>query len=212
MTRRTAASRDPELIDVPERLLLMADGRGDPNRSQEFPQSTEALFAVSYALRFRIKRELGVDRRVGPLEGLWAIDGGAFSFHERSNWLWTIMIEQAEEVSPEMVDAATRAKGVRVPLRLERLREGLAAQILHVGPFADEPRTIDRLHAFIDSRRLRAVGRHHEIYLRDPRRTAPERLRTIIRQRVVALRTGDAPCQRRNHPCSLGIARSTLRP
>jgi hypothetical protein len=84
------------------------------------------------------------------------------------------------------VDAAARAKGVEVPLRLERLREGLAAQVLHVGPFADEPATIGRLHAFIDARRLRAVGRHHEIYLRDPRRTAPERLRTILRQPVVA--------------------------
>ena len=96
------------------------------------------------------------------------------------------MSEQAEEASSEMVDTAARAKDVRVPLRLERLREGLAAQILHVGPFADEPRTIERLHAFMDSKRLRAVGRHHEIYLRDPRRTAPERLRTIIRQPVVA--------------------------
>jgi hypothetical protein len=186
MTTRTKASHDPELVDVPERLLLMADGRGDPNGSPEYQRITEALFSVSYALRFRLRRELGLDRKVGPLEGLWTIDGGAFSFNHRSNWRWTIMIEQAEAASPEMVDAAARAKGVRVPLRLERLREGLAAQILHVGPFADEPRTIERLHTFIDAQHLRAVGRHHEIYLRDPRRTAPERLRTIIRQPVVA--------------------------
>jgi hypothetical protein len=186
VTARSVASRDPELLDVPERLLLMADGRGDPNGSPVYQRATEALFSVSYAVRFRLKRELGLDRRVGPLEGLWTIDGGEFSFDERTNWRWTIMIEQAEEASPEMVDAAARAKGVRVPLRLERLREGLAAQVLHVGPFADEPRTIERLHAFIDSKGLRAVGRHHEIYLRDPRRTAPERLRTIIRQPVVA--------------------------
>jgi hypothetical protein len=186
MTTRTAAGRDPELVEVPERLLLMADGRGDPNGSPEYQRATEALFAVSYALRFRLRQELGVDRKVGPLEGLWAIDGGELSFAERSNWRWTVMVEQAEEASPELVDAAARAKGVQVPLRLERLREGLAAQVLHVGPFADEPATIERLHAFIDARRLRAVGRHHEIYLRDPRRTAPERLQTIIRQPVVA--------------------------
>jgi hypothetical protein len=166
----------------------LPDGRrpGDPNGSPEYQRATEALFAVSYALRFRLRRELGVDRKVGPLEGLWAIDGGELSFTERSNWRWTVMIEQAEAASPELVDAAARAKGVEVPLRLERLREGLAAQVLHVGPFADEPATIGRLHAFIDARRLRAVGRHHEIYLRDPRRTAPERLQTIIRQPVVA--------------------------
>jgi hypothetical protein len=186
MTTTTAAGRDPELVEVPEGLFLMADGRGDPNRSPEYQRATEALFAVSYALRFRLRRELGVDRKVGPLEGLWAIDGGELSFTERSNWRWTVMIEQAEAVSPELVDAAAWAKGVEVPLRLERLREGLAAQVLHVGPFADEPATIGRLHAFIDARRLRAVGRHHEIYLRDPRRTAPERLRTILRQPVVA--------------------------
>jgi hypothetical protein len=186
MTTRTAAGRDPELVEVPERLLLMADGRGDPNGSREYQRATEALFAVSYALRFRLRRELGVDRKVGPLEGLWAIDGGELSLAERSNWRWTVMIEQAEAASPELVDAAARTKGVQVPLRLERLREGLAAQVLHVGPFADEPATIERLHAFIDARRLRAVGRHHEIYLRDPRRTAPERLQTIIRQPVVA--------------------------
>lgn len=184
MTTRTAAGRDPELVEVPERLLLMADGRGDPNGSPEYQRATEALFAVSYALRFRVRQELGVDRKVGPLEGLWAIDGGELSFAERSNWRWTVMVEQAEEASPALVDAAARAKGVQVPLQLERLREGLAAQVLHVGPFADEPATIERLHAFIDARRLRAVGRHHEIYLRDPRRTAPERLKTIIRQAV----------------------------
>jgi hypothetical protein len=186
MTTGTGASRDPELLEVPERLLLMADGRGDPNGSPEFQRTAEALFSVSYALRFRMQRELGVDHKVGPLEGLWATDGGEFSYDQRSNWSWTIMIEQAQATSSEMVAAAARAKGVRVPLRLERLRGGLAAQVLHVGPFVDEPGTIDRLYAFIASRRLRAVGRHHEIYLRDPRRTAPERLRTIIRQPVVA--------------------------
>jgi hypothetical protein len=186
MTTGNGASRDPELLEVPERLLLMADGRGDPNESPEFQRTTEALFAVSYALRFRMKRELGVDRKVGPLEGLWGTDGGEFSYDQRSNWSWTLMIEQAQATSSEMVAAAARAKGAQVPLRLERLREGLAAQILHVGPFADEPDTVDRLHAFIASEGLRPVGRHHEIYLRDPRRTAPQRLRTILRQPVVA--------------------------
>jgi hypothetical protein len=186
MTTRTGASRDPELLEVPERLLLMADGRGDPNGSPEYLRATQALFSVSYALRFQMKRELGVDRKVGPLEGLWATDGGEFSYDKRSNWRWTLMIEQAQGTSSEMVAAAARAKGVQVPLRLERLRGGLAAQILHVGPFADEPATIQRLHAFVDANRLRAVGRHHEIYLRDPRRTAPQRLRTILRQPVVA--------------------------
>jgi hypothetical protein len=84
---------EPELLDVPDRLLLMTDGRGDPNDNEEFQRATEALFAVSYALRFRLKRELGVDRKVGPLEGWWDIDGGEFSFEERSNWVWTLAIQ-----------------------------------------------------------------------------------------------------------------------
>jgi hypothetical protein len=186
MTTGTGTSPDPELLEVPERLLLMADGRGDPNGSPAFQRSTQALFAVSYALRFRLRRELGVDRKVGHLEGLWATDGGELSYEQRSNWSWTLMIEQAQATSSEMVAAASRGSDVLVPLRLERLREGLAAQILHIGPFADEPGTIERLHAFIVSEGLRPVGRHHEIYLRDVRRTAPERLRTILRQPVVA--------------------------
>jgi hypothetical protein len=77
MATKNGAGRDPELLDVPERLLLMADGAGDPNGSPQYQRATEALYSVSYALRFRLKRELGVDRKVGPLEGLWAIDGGS---------------------------------------------------------------------------------------------------------------------------------------
>jgi hypothetical protein len=178
-------SGDPELLDVPDRMLLMTDGHGDPNDSEEFQQATEALFSVSYWLRFHLKRELGIDRKVGPLEGLWDVHGGEFSYADRSNWVWTLAIEQGEEVTPDLIREAATAKAVDVPTRLERFREGRAAQILHVGPFADEPATIARLHGFIQASGLRAAERHHEIYLSDVRRTPPERLRTIIRQPVV---------------------------
>jgi hypothetical protein len=184
-TTKTRAGTDPELIDVPERLLLLADGRGDPNGNAAYQRATGALFSASYAIRFHLKRERGVDRPIGPLEGFWGIDGGVFSFTDRSNWIWTIGIEQPEEATPELVERMTTKKGIDVPIRLERLPEGRAAQILHVGPFAEEPATIDRLHDFIGSRGLRSIGRHHEIYLSDPRKTGPERLRTIIRQAVM---------------------------
>jgi hypothetical protein len=180
----TLTIHQPELIEVPERAVLMTDGRGDPNGSESFQAAVGALFSVSYGLRFRLKRELGVDRPVGPLEGLWWTEGGDVSFADRSTWRWVALIEQADEVTPELVEAMARDKGVEVPLRLERLREGRAAQVLHVGPFSEEPATIERLHAFIAERGLRPTGRHHEIYLSDMRRAAPERWRTIIRQPV----------------------------
>jgi hypothetical protein len=184
-TTKTSGRMDPELIDVPERLLLITDGRGDPNGNPAYQRATEALFSVSYAIRFHLKREHGVDRPVGPLEGFWSIDGGVFSYTERSNWIWTIGIEQPEESTIELVERMATTKGIDVPIRLERIREGRAAQVLHIGPFAQEPATIDRLDAFIESSGLRRVGRHHEIYLSDPRKTAPERLRTIIRHAVM---------------------------
>jgi hypothetical protein len=182
----TTTIHEPELLEVPERTVLMTDGRGDPNGSEPFQAAVAALFSVSYGLRFRLKQELGADRKVGPLEGLWWTEDGDFALPDRSAWRWTALIEQAEEATPAHVEAMARGKGVEIPLRLERFREGRVAQVLHIGPFADEPPTIARLHGFIAEHGLRPTGRHHEIYLSDLRRTAPERLRTILRQPVAA--------------------------
>jgi hypothetical protein len=180
----TATIREPELLEIPDRNVLMTDGRGDPNGSAEFQDAVGALYSISYGLRFRLKRDVGVDRKIGPLEGLWWTEDGGFSFDHRSNWRWTALIEQADEVTAGLVDAMARDKGLEVPVRLERFREGRVAQVLHLGPFSEEPATIVRLHAFIAEHGLVPTGRHHEIYLNDVRRTAPERLRTILRQPV----------------------------
>lgn len=177
-------SRGPQLVEPQERWVLMTDGRGDPNGSGSFQAAVGTLFSVSYGLRFALKRELDVDRKVGPLEGLWWTDRGGFSFERRTNWRWTLLVEQPPEATAERVEAVARDRANEVPLRLEAFREGRAAQVLHVGPFSEEPRTIERLHAFIQEQGLRPTGRHHEIYLSDMRRTAPERWRTIIRQPV----------------------------
>jgi len=182
----TKAKREPELLDVPERLFLMVDGKGDPNGSEEFPGAVSALYSLSYGLKYLVKRELGVDTSVGTLEGLWWVEDGDFSLEDRSGWRWTAMIEQPEEATPERIESLARDRGVAEPPRLERFAEGRTAQILHVGPFADEGPTIERLHTFIRDQGLRPTGRHHEIYLSDARRTAPERLRTILRQPVTA--------------------------
>jgi hypothetical protein len=187
-----APGRTPVLVTVPDFLFLMIDGRGDPTTSPEYAQAVAALYAVSYTVKFELKRaHQGLDYRVLPLEGLWwAADMLAFPIEDRAKWDWTMMIRQPELVHPELVDESARVVAARrslpaaLRLRLERFDEGPAAQLMHVGPFSTEGPTIERLHAFIAAQGYQPAGKHHEIYLGDPRRTAPERLKTVLRQPV----------------------------
>jgi hypothetical protein len=183
------AGRTPEFVRVPELGFAMIDGVGDPNTSPAYRDAIEALYGLSYTLKFALKKELGLSYRVGPLEGLWwADDMAVFSTGRKADYRWTMMIAQPEEVSAERFDRARddvrrkKGPGVLDLTRLERLAEGLAAQVLYLGPYRDEGPTIERLHAFIRDAGYRLHGKHHEIYLGDPRRSAPEKLRTIIRQ------------------------------
>ena len=190
-----AARKDPELVQIPEMSFAMVDGHGDPNTSADYGRAIQLLYSVSYVLKFALKRDGAPDYRVSPLEGLWwAEDMAQFSVERRSDWRWTMMIAQPEAVTAERftwaVAEAARKKDLPESgrVRLDRLAEGWCAQILHVGPYSAEGPTIERLHAFIAGHGLRFDGRtqkHHEIYLGDPRRSAPERLRTILRQPVV---------------------------
>lgn len=184
------SAKEVEQIDVPAMNYLMADGAGDPNISPEFAAIVEALFALSYALKFMVKNgTLAIDYGVMPLEGLWwADDMSSFSAADKSKWKWTLMIMQPEFVSGGMVDAAiaeVRAKKNPAALsrvRFEKLAEGSAAQIMHIGPFSEESPNILRVHQFIESSGHKRVGKHHEIYMSDIRKTAPSKWKTIIRQ------------------------------
>jgi len=178
-------------VDVPEMQFLMVDGHGDPNTAQEYGDAIEALYAVAYALKFTSKEDLGRDYVVPPLEGLWwAEDMDAFTTGDKDAWDWTMMVMQPEWITAEMVAAAIKQvmKKKDLPalpkLRLERYHEGLAVQIMHVGPYAAEGPTIARMHAFIEEKGYEPSGKHHEIYVSDPRRTAPEKLKTVVRQPV----------------------------
>jgi len=179
-----------ELVEVPPLRYAMIDGRGDPNTAPEYVAAVEALYAVAYAAKFALKRELGRDHVVGPLEGLWtADDPAAFVTREKSAWSWTMMIWQPDWLTPHVFDAAVAKAAAKAPaatgLRLETLDEGLCVQTLHLGSYDDEGPTLARLHdEFMPERGLRFNGAHHEVYLGDPRRTAPEKLRTILRQPV----------------------------
>ena len=189
------SAKHPAIVEVPELAFLMLDGRGDPATSEAYEEALQALYGTAYSLKFALKKQDPErDFKVAPLEGLWWTDHDAPDLAElqrdRDSWNWTMMIAVPDAVSPEEVAAATEAAARKHPsdalarLRLERLAEGLAAQVMHLGPYAEEAPTIERLHAFVLDQGYELRGRHHEIYLGDPRRTAPERLKTVLRHPV----------------------------
>jgi hypothetical protein len=179
------------IVDVPEMQFAMIDGKGDPNVSEDYKAAIQWLYNVSYTLKFASKRGLGRDYTVAPLEGLWWADDMAdFLTGDKSRWQWTMMIMQPDWITQPMFDEAvarSREKLGEPPssLRFERYAEGLSVQIMHVGPYSAEGPTIARLHGeFLPANGLKETGRHHEIYISDPRRTAPEKLKTVLRQPV----------------------------
>lgn len=177
-------------VDVPELSFLMIDGEGDPNQAPAYGQAIEALYAAAFTAKFMLKfGPKKIDFRVMPLEGLWwADDMDDFLHGGRDRWKWTAMMAVPGVVTAKVLADARAKAAERKPLpalpllRLEKFREGRAAQTMYVGPFAEEGPTITALHRFIEESGHRLAGRHHEIYLSDPRRTAPAKLRTIIRQ------------------------------
>ncbi|HSO93107.1 MAG TPA: GyrI-like domain-containing protein [Candidatus Dormibacteraeota bacterium] len=189
-----ARSGEPEMVRVPEMTFLMIDGRGDPNTTQEYKDSIAALYTLSYAFKFALKKERGLDFRVGPLEGqFWAKEMSVFA-DRKADWLWTMMIAQPDQMTPQRfaktLEEVRRKKELLGldRIRLERFNEGLCAQLLHIGPYSAEGPNIEKLHAFIRTEGYTFDGRkqkHHEIYMSDPRRTVPPKWKTIIRQPVV---------------------------
>jgi hypothetical protein len=178
----------PVLVDVPELAFLMIDGRGAPT-DVEFQEAIGALFAGSFASKFAVKRRNAADDfTVMPLEATFEGPDGGPPLDPRA-FEWTAMIVQPPAVTDEVAhaaiaDAADRGHEAAARMRFERFREGLAAQVMHVGSYDEEEPTIEKLHAFIAEHDYPLRGRHHEIYLSDPRRTTPDRLKTVVRQPV----------------------------
>lgn len=184
--------KEPKIVDVPQMNFLMIDGKGNPNISQEYKNAIEALFSVSYTLKFMIKKgETSIDYGVMPLEGLWWVeDMSKFSVERKDEWLWTSMITQPELIRRELVIEAieiVKKKG-KLPaidkLRFESFCEGKSAQIMHIGPFSEEGPTIEKLHNFIQEQNHALRDKHHEIYLSDIRKGDPKKWKTIIRQPI----------------------------
>ncbi len=183
-------TKDVSAVDVPPFQFLMADGSGDPNTAQEYKDAVSALFSAAYTLKFMLKkRDAALEFAVMPLEGLWWTDDmAAFSQDAKHLWQWTAMIAQPEFVTADDVwDALAEARRKKdLPaldlVRFEVFHEGPSVQIMHLGPYADEAPNIARLHHWIAANGYERAGKHHEIYLSDPSRSAPEKMRTVVRQ------------------------------
>lgn len=188
------SAKEVSIVDVPEMKFLMIDGKGDPNTSQEYQDAIEALFSVSFKVKFISGKENSQDYVVMPLEGLWWVENMEdFSIRDKSGWKWTSMIRQPDFITKDMIKKAIEeVEQKKNPpalskIKFESLHEGLSAQIMHIGPYSEEGPTIEKLHNFIEEKGYEFDGsvpgeKHHEIYISDMRRTKPEKLKTIIRQ------------------------------
>ncbi len=176
-------------MEIAPRPFLMIDGAGDPNTAPEYASAVAALYPIAYAIRASIKAATGDAYTVLPLEGLWwADDMEQFSIDRKGDWKWTMMIGLPEAVdrlaAAEAISETTLKKQLAGGVRFEVFDEGLSAQVMHIGPYSEEAPTIELLHDFIAGEGYERRGHHHEIYLGDPRKSAPGKLKTIIRQPV----------------------------
>ncbi len=187
----------PQMIEVPPIKFIMTDGSGDPN-SGSFQEAVELLYGLSFTIKMSKKKgsqpEGYFEYVVPPLEGLWWIDGGVFSFDKRDNWKYTVMIRQPEFVNDDAFSLACCELKKKKPslitenARLETFHEGLCVQIMHTGPYSTEPLSMAKIEDFIlreglkDT--LKAGGKHHEIYISDPRKSKPETMKTVLRHPV----------------------------
>lgn len=188
--------KSPAVIEVPSMNYLMIDGEGHPEDNQAWQESIEALYPLAYGLKFMFKKQTPpadyFDYVVPPLEGLWWLAKGDPDFYlqNREDWRWTMMIRQPDFITEAMVQEKLEEVKAKKGLpgldrvRFEKMEEGLVVQIMHIGPFSDEPATLEVLHGFIQDNGFDFRGKHHEIYLSDPRRADPAKMRTVLRQPV----------------------------
>jgi hypothetical protein len=192
----TPSAKQPVLVEVPEMQFAMVTGRIQPGEtpgtSPAFEQAMQALYGISYTLKFasKLRKEDAVDYPVMALEALWWVEDGQFDISKPGNWHWQAMMMQPDHMTPGMYTDALAQLHKKKPnpaldlLRLERFHEGLCVQIMHIGPYAAEPATLEKMEAFTRQEGYRLQHDHHEIYLGDPRRAAPDKLKTVLRHPV----------------------------
>lgn len=181
----------PEIVELPDIQVLAVEGNGSPE-SNDFQNAVQALYGSFYTIKFgRKKAGLGPDFSGGPLEGLWWMgDNTGFDQTKRDEWQWKVLLWIPDFISKTDLDTAIAALKKKKPnpaleqVRLEKFEEGKAAQVMHIGPYSAEEPTITLLHKFVEQQGYKLRDKHHEIYLGDPRRSAPEKLKTIIRHPI----------------------------
>lgn len=195
------SAKKVEELDVPVMNFVMIDGAIEPDMtpgiSPRFAEDMQALYGAAYTLKFAAKlRTLDpLDYPVMALEGLWWVEDGTFDIQKPGNWKYTVMIMQPDQITLDMFSDALsqlrRKKGdlpAYARLRLEIFLEGLSVQTMHIGPYASEPATVERMQAFMQANGFQDLvglgGKHHEIYLGDPRRADPAKLKTVLRHPV----------------------------
>jgi len=195
------SAKKPEIITVPRFQFAMIDGAiekgSEPGKSPAFAEATQAVYGISYTLKFMLKKRKAnpIDYPVMALEGLWWVVDGKFDITVKDNWHYTLMILQPEAITPalfaEGLAEVKRKRGdspALSQLRLEYFEEGLSVQMMHIGPYATEPATLATMLAFAADEgyrdRVGLGGKHHEIYLGDPRKADPSKLKTVLRHPV----------------------------
>jgi hypothetical protein len=191
------SAKSPQLVEVPSLNFLRVDGAIEPGHgpgdSPHFAENMQALYSAAYTLKFMLKQlpENPIDYPVMTLEGLWWVEDGRFDIHIKDNWFYTVQIMQPECVTPDLfaedLVKLRKKKGDMEAfsrLRLESFHEGLSVQMLHIGPYAVEPATVEKMDAYIQAEGLQKTGKHHEIYLGNPLLADPSKLKTILRHPV----------------------------
>ena len=189
----SASTKEVTFVGIPAFNFLKIDGAGDPNTAKSFQEAVKALYGIAYSIKFANKSDEDTfDFVVAPLEGLWWCDDmTTFSINNKENWKWTLMIMMPEFITEEKFSIAKQTvidkKEAKLAkdVRFELFDEGMCAQIMHIGSYSEEEPTIQKLHQVILANEFELTGIHHEIYMSDPRKTKPEKLKTIIRQPVV---------------------------
>jgi hypothetical protein len=190
------SAKKVEVVDVPPFKFAMIDGEistgEEPGTSPAFQDALQALYGISYTLKFnsKLRKENPIDYTVMALEGLWWVEEGEFDIRRPEGWHWTAMIMQPEHISESIFqDGLEQLRKKKNSLAVENLRleifqEGLSVQMMHIGPYADEPDSLAKMTDFAKQNNYRFRGKHHEIYLGDPRRTDPTKLKTVLRHPV----------------------------
>ena len=182
-------TNEPMLVKLPPMKYVMVDGRGEPG-GESFTRAMSVLYSVAYTMKFRAKKLLKKDYDMMAPEGLWWMKGDKFDTNQRDKWLWTLMIVVPDFVNDKLFkESVEEVRKKKNPpgldlARLETFNEGTSVQIMHIGPYSSEPESIAKLDDYAKERGYKLAGKHHEIYLGDPRRAAPSKLRTIVRHPV----------------------------